>query len=343
MYYAKNTTNQSFIDMWRYLQRSNVTNNIFMLETNHKELVNFSWEWYKSLDQSSPEYATYRELINDECENNIWFYFREIVMGQDYESPTTQYSKHFTLTPRKMLMIYLFNKVSYIALNLTREERDTLALLWEYASGIGEVKQHRTMYFAANKEDSSYYIDMRNMLLKRTAGPCPVNMYSNYAMSTSMKNIHHYKFTEEFLYREYGVTPDIDISRKDVLLDIKKAMDESVSYKGEMRNMLFAYDPNMTPLQLSILYNFYKVYLNKEIKDEYLYAAASINEDKEYMDSIYRNENYAMQVFLETLAASSYTLKDRGIGSRFDALYDMRSDRMEDIYLIPSIFEKKKK
>ena len=41
MFYARNTENKSFIDMWRELQRCDVSNNIFPLNTKNKILILF--------------------------------------------------------------------------------------------------------------------------------------------------------------------------------------------------------------------------------------------------------------------------------------------------------------
>ena len=120
MYYSLKTSNKSFIDMWRYLQRSNIENNLFMLQTHDKNLIDFSIEKYQSMDKDEPEFLEYRARIVNEVRENIWFYFRELVMVPD-ETSITGY-KHFELSPESMMMIYLYtNHKSFINLNNDNE------------------------------------------------------------------------------------------------------------------------------------------------------------------------------------------------------------------------------
>lgn len=134
MYHSTKTTNKSFINMWRYLQRNKIENNLFMLQTNRKDLVDFSIEKYNSMDKESPSFLIYRSKLIDEVKDNIWFYFRELVMVPD-EYSITGY-KHFELTPESMMMIYLYDKhKSFININMYND--NCLYFLWNY---------HKSMY-----------------------------------------------------------------------------------------------------------------------------------------------------------------------------------------------------
>lgn len=129
MYYSLKTKNKSFINMWRYLQRHNIENNLFMLETKHKELVDFSIEkYYEYLNEPDRvNYERYKSLIIEEVKQNIWFYFRELAVVPDEDSFTGY--KQFELTPENMLMIYLYdNNKSFI--NFKPENDACLQLLW---------------------------------------------------------------------------------------------------------------------------------------------------------------------------------------------------------------------
>ena len=126
MNYSMKTTNKSFINMWRYLQRNHVQNNLFMLQTISNELVDFSIEKYNAMDREDPMYLIYRSKIIDEAKNNIWFYFRELVVVPD-ETSLTGY-KHFELTPEAMAMIYLYDTKKSFALN--SEQDLCLYFLW---------------------------------------------------------------------------------------------------------------------------------------------------------------------------------------------------------------------
>lgn len=116
MNYSIKTTNKSFINMWRYLQRNYVENNLFMLQTISNDLIDFSIEKYRSMNRDDPTFLIYRSKVIEEAKNNIWFYFRELVMIPD-ETSLSGY-KHFELTPESMAMIYLYDKMkSFIIIN----------------------------------------------------------------------------------------------------------------------------------------------------------------------------------------------------------------------------------
>jgi len=132
MYYSMKTTNKSFINMWRYLQRENVENNLFMLQTHSKNLVDFSIEKYKSMDKEDPNFLIYRSKIIEEAKNNIWFYFRELVVVPDENGGY----KPFELNPSSMMMIYLYEKgISFINTDLN-DGALTLQFLWNYHKSL---------------------------------------------------------------------------------------------------------------------------------------------------------------------------------------------------------------
>lgn len=130
MVYSKKTRNKSFINMWHYLQRFNVENNIFMLGTLDKELSDFSIDKYLSYDREDPSFLLYKTRVINEVKNNIWFYFRELVFVPDKDNHGK--FKHFELTPTTMLMIYLYNKSSYIVTENNDNVIYTNKFLWNY-------------------------------------------------------------------------------------------------------------------------------------------------------------------------------------------------------------------
>ena len=127
MKYALKTTNKSFVNMWRHLQKYKIENNLFMLQVLDDGLVDFSIEKYMSMDRDDPTFQIYRNRVIEEARNNIWFYFRELVMVPDEESLSGY--KHFELSPATMLMIYLYDKkASFITANGHHDI--CLKLLW---------------------------------------------------------------------------------------------------------------------------------------------------------------------------------------------------------------------
>ena len=133
MYYSTKTTNKSFIDMWRFLQRNEIDNNLFMLQTHHKELVDFSIEKFMSMNRDDPSFTKYKSMIIDEARNNIWFYFRELVVVPDTENPLG--FSHFELTPKTMMMIYLYDHgISFI--NRDSSNSDCLHFIWNLQKSL---------------------------------------------------------------------------------------------------------------------------------------------------------------------------------------------------------------
>lgn len=107
-----NTTNTSFINMWRYLQDRNIENNSFMLELHDESLKNFKLEDLEIEDKTKR--YTLLEKVKNECKNNIWFFFREIVRipnpvaigsGQPHIGQV-----QYILNPFEMAMIYSYDK-----------------------------------------------------------------------------------------------------------------------------------------------------------------------------------------------------------------------------------------
>ena len=107
--YNTKTKNTSFINMWRYLQEINVENNIFMLELKDESLIDFDTEYLSTCGQGKRD-----DIINrlyEECRNNIWFFFREVIrIGVPLMEYTRNYAycSRFILTPDSMRMIYLY-------------------------------------------------------------------------------------------------------------------------------------------------------------------------------------------------------------------------------------------
>jgi hypothetical protein len=105
----KNTENLSFLNMSYYLQDCGVDSDkaTFMLETKNRALLNFD---YTKKDTNDPITGrSYTEDIFNECRNNIWFFFREIVRlpiaGQPHQYET---SLRFPLNPLTMKMIWAY-------------------------------------------------------------------------------------------------------------------------------------------------------------------------------------------------------------------------------------------
>lgn len=114
MGYDLNTKNKSFIKMRQYLQDNNIENNLFMLETKNKDLIGIDIiEKLNTLE--GEELKKFRIDITEECKNNIWFYFREVLrlakpLGFTIDDIKYENSIPFTLNPYFMAIIYAYEK-----------------------------------------------------------------------------------------------------------------------------------------------------------------------------------------------------------------------------------------
>ena len=178
-FYSKKTTNQSFIDMWRYLQRNHVYNNIFMLRTYHKELVDFTMENYMELDRDSYEYETTKKLIVDEVRKNIWFYFRELVYLPSEEEGDEKYIR-FQLNPVNMMMIYLYDNQFPLSITVSNEKniRYSNTYLYLYHKEI----LHTDLLITSNYRT---FLNSSYVMLMEEINKAIYNSPSNFVLGTS--------------------------------------------------------------------------------------------------------------------------------------------------------------
>lgn len=174
MTYSMRTENKSFIDMWRYLQRYGISNNLFMLQTHDADLVDFSIDKYQMMDREDPSFKIYREKVIQEAKNNIWFYFRELIMVPT-DHTMTEY-KHFELTPEYMMMIYLYDKKKSF-INLVGHNTLCLQFIWNL---------HRSLYSGDLVLTNNYdeINEISNNIKKYIANmPCQVPFGGTQAIS----------------------------------------------------------------------------------------------------------------------------------------------------------------
>ena len=140
MFYSKKTTNKSFINLWRELQRCNVENNIFPLQTNEKALNTYNLEEMVSIINGKDKKLSTEvfKVITKECVENIWFYFREILYLEDWLSDCNSDEPiHFEITKRICYMLYLYSKnKSFIIIDPNEDEEISLKWLLNYHRSI---------------------------------------------------------------------------------------------------------------------------------------------------------------------------------------------------------------
>ena len=131
--YNTKTKNLSFITMWHYLQDQGIENNIFMLELKDESLINFDITDLYTNNKEEKSELLYK--VRQECKNNIWFFFREVVRIPNVLSSTMHYRENyprFVLTPELMFLIYAYeHNLSIIADYKYQKGYYTLALLLE--------------------------------------------------------------------------------------------------------------------------------------------------------------------------------------------------------------------
>lgn len=105
----KNTKNLSFRRIYYYIQNNESCNNYdFLLKTINPELLDFDYDEFMSRGDNK---ANQRSIIKNECRENIWFFFREIVripndMNYIYSIPS---NTRYVLNLTEMKMIYAYD------------------------------------------------------------------------------------------------------------------------------------------------------------------------------------------------------------------------------------------
>lgn len=113
-----NTKNKSFINMWRYLQDMGVDKCDFMLQLNDSSLEGFNQSDFANISDKD-EVKDLMHRVIKECKNNIWFFFREVVNTNMFNSTQGNVPiSHtpYTLTYQSMCLIYLYSKGASIAM-----------------------------------------------------------------------------------------------------------------------------------------------------------------------------------------------------------------------------------
>ena len=127
------TKNESFISMWHKLQDEDIENNIFMLRLNDESLIDFDVSQLYTDDKEKR--TKLLEKVINECKNNIWFFFREVVripnelsMEAGWRNNTTR----FVLNKELMILIYAYeHKYSVIDKSVMTKGYTTLIYLLE--------------------------------------------------------------------------------------------------------------------------------------------------------------------------------------------------------------------
>lgn len=112
LYYAKHTKNHSFLAMVDEMLSMGIKNPYFILSTRNEELNDIP-DMYEYLhekeDTDLDEYRRRVQIIEAECTNNIWFFFREVARipifgtNMDYRN-----SIRFELRKSNIMAIYAF-------------------------------------------------------------------------------------------------------------------------------------------------------------------------------------------------------------------------------------------
>lgn len=113
-----NTKNKSFINMWRYLQDMDVDKCDFMLQLNDTSLEGFNQSDFANI-RDKDEIKDLMHRVVRECKNNIWFFFREVVNTNIFNSTQGNapiIHTPYTLTYQSMCLIYLYSKGVSIAM-----------------------------------------------------------------------------------------------------------------------------------------------------------------------------------------------------------------------------------
>ena len=152
MIYNTKTKNKSFIVTWRYFQDHDVDDPIFMLRLNNKELESFNLDDFKDDDDVERRNIVLQAVI-EECKNNVWFFFREVVrIGSSFSNVLGfhDFDSMYILTPDCAALIRAYEKNTSIILEHTDGNDDlytlTMNLLMLYHNYFIESSWNRIEY-----------------------------------------------------------------------------------------------------------------------------------------------------------------------------------------------------
>lgn len=164
------TQNVSFKKMRELLQDSYIENNEFMMQVNNETLKEFDLSiLFKENDDNRKALIS---LITEECANNIWFFFREILPFniQSYDDDNLYNLSEiprFRLSLVSMIMIYLYSTGKNFAIqkcymdslvdtNMIRIAEQTLAMLSLYEYLFSSNSNSSLIYTTNQKGDDLY-------------------------------------------------------------------------------------------------------------------------------------------------------------------------------------------
>lgn len=113
-----NIGNTSFVEMCKALNRMGVKNYDFMMKTNDPDLEAIM------MYHQAPYESIELDYIVEECENNIWFFLREIA-----KIPQIDISEEFKLNEMNMAAIFCLEAGQSVYINSPRETFKTTSML----------------------------------------------------------------------------------------------------------------------------------------------------------------------------------------------------------------------
>lgn len=156
---SKNTTNISFKNFQYKLQDNEKQNCFFINETLDKHLVDI--DVYQKLDElknKQTERGLFIDRVRRECENNIWYYFREVVRIPDTyhiaSADNTGLAK-YPLTDLTAKLIYLYDNGFSTMIVHSQSKNDislshvtfiTLAYIALWEEYFSQKNDHNTSY-----------------------------------------------------------------------------------------------------------------------------------------------------------------------------------------------------
>ena len=211
MFYARKTENKSFIDMWRELQRCDVSNNIFPLNTKNKILKDYKKDDILNLDPETQrqDIITKLKLITNESRTNIWFYFREILFIHDETSVAENDLIHFPINKKILYMLYLYeNNISFILKDPNELEILALKLLWNYQRSM---YGNELCFVYDDKEVELLTLEINkiinNLPIKVMTGSSQTIDVGNNHCFLVNKDIFHYDIKSMIDHRINSITP----------------------------------------------------------------------------------------------------------------------------------------
>ena len=224
VYIQKETTNQSFIDMYNYLKAKGIQNNDFFLSLLDPDLA--------GVDPRDPNLSPIMKgKILNECMHNYWYYLREVLRIPD-QGGTVETGKRFQLNRASLAMNFLFMMNFNMFVEQPRQTgKTTTALgryLWVYNFGT---TNSEIMFM--HKDHTGSKGNLKNLKSYRDALPSYLQMSSAVGADGKKLKVPNTIVTIENPYNRNKIVTVASARSKDAANNLGRGSTQPIQYYDE--------------------------------------------------------------------------------------------------------------